>query len=92
MTAFVKILGVLLVLAGLAIVWLPIPLGIVLIPVGLALIVATSRTAREWLRRRRQNNPGLNRWLGRMEGKVPERIAEPLRKTSPDRQAGQDRP
>lgn len=81
MSVFIKIFGVLLVIAGLAVSWSPIPLGIVLIPIGLALIVATSETARAWLRRRRENNPGFDRWMRKMEGKVPERFSEPLRRT-----------
>lgn len=81
MSILVKILGLLFVIAGLAIAWSPIPLGIVLIPIGLAMIVASSQTARNWLHRRRENNPSLDRWLRRMEGKVPERFSEPLRRT-----------
>ncbi|KPP82368.1 MAG: hypothetical protein HLUCCA04_06410 [Oceanicaulis sp. HLUCCA04] len=84
MSIFIKIFGLLLVIAGLAVVWSPIPLGIVFIPIGLAIIVATSQTARDWLHRRRQNNPGFDRWLRRMEGKVPERFSEPLRRTDAD--------
>jgi hypothetical protein len=90
MSVLIKIFGILLVIAGLAVAWSPIPLGIVLIPIGLALIVATSQTARKWLHRRRENNPGFDRWLKKMEGKVPERFAEPLRRTDADSGQGQN--
>lgn len=85
MSIFIKILGAILVLAGLALSWTPVPLGILLIPVGAAMIVATSKRARQWLQRRRQRHPGLDRWLSRMEHKSPERVARPLRKTEADR-------
>lgn len=91
MSIFLKILGVLLVLACLAVAWSPIPLGIVLIPIGLALLVATSQTVRDWLKRRREHHPGLDRWLRKMEGKVPERFSEPLRRTDADNGHGQHR-
>lgn len=81
MSIFLKILGVLAVIVGLALSWSPIPLGIFLIPIGLALIVTTSSTARDWLQRRRENNPKFDRWMKTMEGKVPERFSRPLRRT-----------
>ncbi|MGP1276281.1 MAG: hypothetical protein ACQRW7_12780 [Caulobacterales bacterium] len=84
MSLFLKILGVLILIAGLAVSWSPIPLGIVLIPVGLGLLVATSQSVRNWLKRRRENNPGLDRWLRKSEDKVPERLSEPLRRTDAD--------
>lgn len=84
MSIFIKILGILAVITGLALSWSPIPLGIVLIPIGLAMIVATSQTARDWLHRRRENNPKFDRWMKKMEGKVPERFSEPLRRTDAD--------
>lgn len=96
MSVFIKILGILLVIAGLAVSWSPIPLGILLIPIGLAMIVATSQTARDWLHRRRENNPGFDRWMRKMEGKLPDRFSEPLRRTDADGgnsdQAGTDTP
>ncbi|MGY6660897.1 MAG: hypothetical protein ACXIVO_01110 [Glycocaulis sp.] len=91
MSVFIKIFGVVLVLAGLALSWSPIPLGIVLIPIGLAMIVATSKTARKWLHRRRENNPKFDRWMKKMEGKVPERFSKPLRRTDADSGTGNDK-
>lgn len=84
MSVFIKVLGVLLVLAGLALSWSPIPLGILLIPMGLAMIVATSGTARKWLRRRRERHQGFDRWMRKMERKMPRRFSRPLRKTDAD--------
>ncbi|MFC4726301.1 hypothetical protein AB6B38_09685 [Glycocaulis abyssi] len=89
MFVFIKVFGILLVIAGLAVAWSPIPLCIVLIPIGLALIVATSQTARDWLHRRRENNPGFDRWMKKMEGKIPERFSEPLRRTDAEDSSNQ---
>jgi len=36
------------------------------------------------------NNPGFDRWLKKMEGKVPERFSEPLRRTDADSGQGQN--
>lgn len=85
MSVLIRIAGTVLVLAGLAVIWMPVPLGIVLIPAGLALILATSGAARKWLRRRREDHPRLDRWLLRMERKAPERISKTLRQTDPAR-------
>lgn len=87
MSVFITLLGVLCLLAGLALSWTPAPLGIVLMPLGAAMIVATSGRARKWLQRRRARHPKLDRSLNTMERKVPERVARPLRKTHPGRDA-----
>lgn len=87
MSVFIKILGVLLIIAGLAVAWSPIPLGILLVPIGLAMIVATSQAARSWLQRRRQHHPSLDRWLRKMEGRLPDRFSRPLRRTDADNDA-----
>ncbi|MCH8488323.1 MAG: hypothetical protein LAT81_00150 [Oceanicaulis sp.] len=82
MSLIVTIAGVICILAGLVLAWSPVPLGIVLIPAGAAMIVTTSGRARSWLHRRRVNNPKLDRGLRTMEDKAPESIARPLRKTA----------
>lgn len=87
MSLFITILGVLCLLAGLALSWTPVPLGILLMPLGAAMIVATSGRARTWLQRRRTRHPALDRSLNTMESKAPERIARPLRQTHPGRDA-----
>lgn len=83
MSVFIKIVGVVLVLIGLALSWSPIPLGILLIPVGAAMIVATSSHAQTWLRRRRENNPKFDGWVSKMQRKSPSKIAKPLERTTP---------
>ena len=83
MSVLVKVLGAILVLAGLALSWSPIPLGIILIPIGAAMIVATSSNAQKWLRTRRKNNPKLDRWMGKMQRKAPDKVSKPLEDTVP---------
>ncbi|TRO96212.1 hypothetical protein FKB34_05785 [Glycocaulis profundi] len=83
MSILIKILGVILLLVGLALSWSPIPLGILLIPVGAAMIVATSSHAQKWLRGRRENNPKFDRWMGKMQRKAPDKVSSALEGTEP---------
>lgn len=82
MTLFYKLLGVLLIAAGLPLFWTPVPVGAVLILMGLALLVANSGTARNWLHQRRQRHPRLDRWMEKSEKYMPPAFARILRRTS----------
>lgn len=81
MKLFLDILGAVLVLAGLGLFWLPIPLGLPLIGVGMALLIANSRTVRGWIRTLRENNQMVDKVLREAEDVLPDRIAEPLEET-----------
>jgi hypothetical protein len=82
MRIFYIVLGALLILGGLPLFWTPVPVGAVLIVIGLALIVANSRTARDWVQERRERNPGLDRWMTKAEGFTPPPFRRILRKTA----------
>lgn len=71
MSIVYQILGGLLILAGIPLFWTPVPIGLVMIAIGLSLIIANSNAAREWIRTWRSKNPGLDRWLKKAERIIP---------------------
>jgi hypothetical protein len=82
MRIFYIVLGALLILGGLPLFWTPVPVGAVLIVIGLALIVANSHTAREWIHERRERHAGLDRWMNKAEGFTPPPFKRILHKTA----------
>ncbi|WP_421980180.1 hypothetical protein [Roseibium sp.] len=76
-------LAALLLLLGLATVWLPIPTGVPLLALGLIVIVGTSRSAARLLRRRRRATPPLNDAITWVENRSPLRFARILKRTRP---------
>lgn len=84
MSLLFKIAGGLLVVAGLALFWTPIPVGVILIVIGGALIVSHSEGARAWLHRRREKNHRLDRWLNKAETFTPPPFSKILHRTAAD--------
>lgn len=78
-----QIFGGLLILAGLSVVWTPIPLGIVLIALGAVVILANSEAARAWVREQRATHARFNAFLDRAEGVLPGSLARILAATRP---------
>lgn len=76
-------LAAVLIVLGLATVWLPIPTGVPLLALGMIVIVGTSRTAARSLRSRRRKIPSLNDALTWVEDRSPLRFARILRRTRP---------
>lgn len=81
MSTFYKLIGILLILGGLPLFWTPIPVGLIMIAVGLALIIANSDTARGVVRREREKHHGFNNWLLKAEKVIPHPFARILRRT-----------
>ena len=71
LTVFYQFLGAVLIVAGVPIFWLPIPLGAVMILLGLALLIANSPTLRDALRRWRSRHPRADDWLRKAERRTP---------------------
>lgn len=71
MSLFLKLPGVVLILAGLPLFWTPVPIGAVLVLAGLGLLAANSRTVQSWLRGQREKNPRLDRWMIGAEKYLP---------------------
>lgn len=76
-------LAAVLILLGLATVWLPIPTGVPLLALGAVVIVGTSRGATRMLRKRRRTTPPLNRGITWVEDRSPLRFAKILKRTRP---------
>lgn len=79
-----RLAALLLILAGLITFPLPIPIGAILISIGLALLITSSRALTLWIRVRRGQQPQLNEKLQWMETRLPRFLARAIRKTSPD--------
>lgn len=81
MSTFYKLIGILLILGGIPLFWTPIPVGLVMIAVGLSLIIANSNTARGVVRREREKHDGFNNWLLKAEKVIPHPFARILKRT-----------
>lgn len=83
--AFVyQILGWLLIVVGLPLFWTPIPVGLILIAIGLSLLIANSDRARDVLRERRRRHPRFDAWLLKAEQIVPHPFDRILKRTDLD--------
>ena len=83
--AFVyQILGWLLIVVGLPLFWTPIPVGLILIAIGLSLLIANSDRARDILRERRRRHPRFDAWLLKAEQIIPHPFDRILKRTDLD--------
>lgn len=76
-------LAAILILTGLATVWLPVPTGVPLLTLGLIVVIGTSRSAARLLRQHRRSKPSLNEAIVWLENKSPLRLARILKRTRP---------
>ncbi len=76
-------LAAVLILLGLATVWLPVPTGVPLLALGLVVAVGSSRGAVRLVRTRRRNLPRLNSAITWVEDRSPLRFARILKRTRP---------
>lgn len=81
MSTFYKLIGILLILGGIPLFWTPIPVGLIMIAIGLSLIIANSDTARGLVRRQREKYDGFNRWLLKAEKVIPHPFDRILKRT-----------
>lgn len=86
-----QILGVLLIAAGLPLFWTPIPVGLVMISAGLALLISNSDVARDFVRERRRRHPRIDAWVRKAERVVPHPLDRILKETEADEAPGADR-
>jgi hypothetical protein len=80
---FSVVIGVILVLVGFVVFPMPIPLGAIMIVVGLLLLVSASDTVARWVRMFRQHNPGANNVIQAVEDRLPESWKKALRRSDP---------
>lgn len=78
-----QIFGGLLILAGLSVIWTPIPFGVVLIAFGAGVILANSAAARNWVTARRARHPRFHAFLVRAERVLPGAMRRILEATRP---------
>ncbi len=81
MSLIYQILGALLILFGLPLFWTPIPVGLIMIASGLALIISNSDAAREWVRTLRLKHRRFDAWVSRAEARVPHPFDRILQQT-----------
>lgn len=81
MSTLYKLIGILLILGGAPLFWTPIPVGLIMIAVGLSLIIANSNTARGVVRRERQKHRGFDAWLLKAEKVIPHPFDRILKQT-----------
>lgn len=67
---------------------LPIPIGIPLIIIALAILARESVLVREWLRRRRALNPAFDRRVRNMRARLPEKLRDIIDITDPHPEGG----
>ena len=76
-----QILGVLLIVAGLPLFWTPIPIGLIMMASGLALLISNSDAARDFVRARRERHPRFDAWVMKAERTVPHPFDRVLKQT-----------
>ena len=74
-------LGFLLIAVGVPLFWTPLPFGLVLIAIGMALVLSNSDSAREWARGKRQDHPGFNDLMTKAERVTPHPFDRILQRT-----------
>jgi hypothetical protein len=74
-----------LIPVGAVITPLPIPIGLLLIALGLTLLAYDSKIVRHWIRLLRQRFPGFSDRLRKMEPRSGSLVGQVLKKTDPFR-------
>ena len=80
-----SIIGAVLTVAGLALIWTPIPVGLLLVIVGLSMLASFSPWTRERIRDFRRRHPDMSQRARGLERRMPENVRRSWEKTDPDR-------
>ena len=72
-----------LIVLGLATVWMPIPTGVPLLALGGIIIIGSSRSAARMIRKHRRNRKTLDRVFFFLEERAPLNLARILKRTRP---------
>lgn len=75
--------AILLIIAGIIVTPMPIPFGIFMIAIGLAILVSVSESVREYLKRQRKKFPKFSQSLTKIKPKLPMFIRRLLEDTEP---------
>lgn len=76
-----QFIGIILILAGIPIFWTPVPIGLIMIAIGLALLISNSSLVRGWVMGARKRWPGFDRWLVKAQRLVPHPFDRVLERT-----------
>lgn len=77
------VLAAVLIVLGLATVWMPIPTGVPLLALGGIVIIGSSRSAARMIRKHRRNRETLDRIFHFLEERAPLNLARILKRTRP---------
>jgi len=77
------VLAAVLIIFGIATVWMPIPTGVPLMALGGIVIIASSRSAARMVRRHRRHRRRLDRAFVFLEDRAPLNLARILKRTRP---------
>lgn len=77
-------LGAGLVLVGLPLLVTPIPVGAIMVALGILILVVSSTHAADWVRRRRRRHPGFDANMRSFEDRCPPVMRHALKRTRPD--------
>ncbi|WP_417677547.1 hypothetical protein [Roseibium sp.] len=83
MKLFWWMLAAVLIVLGLATVWMPIPTGVPLLALGGIIIIGSSRSAARMIRKHRRSRETLDRVFLFLEERAPLNLARILRRTRP---------
>jgi len=84
-----NISGWILIIIGIPVAISPIPIGLLMILGGLALLAKDSRRVQEWLRRRRHYNRGFDTKVRASRPKAPKFVRHIIDVTDPDYSLGE---
>jgi hypothetical protein len=82
----VRTVAVMLIAVGMVVFPLPIPIGLLMIVTGLAILISSSRTVARHVREYRRRNTSVDTWLRKAEPRIPSLFRPPLRMTDPLRE------
>ena len=83
LSVFHRIFGVLLVVAGLVILPMPLPFGLIMITIGLALLAPYFPAVQKLIIKMRRKWPDLDKGLQRYRDRMPPVIKKTIDKTTP---------
>ena len=85
-----QVTGVLIFIAGMIFFPLPIPIGAVMMIVGLTMMISSSKKLRKVIREYRRRNPKMNSTIHNAEYYLPKSMRDSIDQTDPDRHASDE--
>ena len=86
----IQVSGALIFIAGMIFFLLPIPIGAVMMIIGLTMMISSSKKLRRVIREYRRRNPKLNSTIHGAEFYLPKSMRDSIDRTDPDRYAADE--